>query len=549
MNGDGMAARHTWTGIDDMNWRHLPLKSLTVYLLVWLGLIGLFAGLSMRIEYQRASDELFATGQTIHRLISQRTAQHDAHLTSLVALIKAAPELPETAIGEVFRSIIQFYPRIAAIDLVRLPSEGSSEATTLISTPDGPQKTDLSPIASSIARQRQGEVRTYLNSTYPGRYLLGKRATADSPGLAIVVQIDPALLIESEERPAWAQVRISLDGETVLDDEVEGRSAVGSVLTQPQFSKVIDSQSQPFRVDVTRPLSLPDIINEARIGGFALASLLVLFLLLLTWQLKANARKLQQAAEKAERRAHLQEHETRLAHALRVNAMGELASGIAHELTQPLTALLSQSQAAQRLASADSPDPSLLPMALAANVREAKRAGAMLKRMRDYISKREQKPVLADLNQIVADIAELVRTDLEKRQMGLTLDLATPSPQAVVDPIEMEQVLHNLIRNAADALQDADTASRTIRIETIMSENGAILRVTDTGTGIDADTLPRLFEPFFTTKPDGMGLGLALCASLIERIGGHIDARNQTSGGATFTITLPLAEQHLKAAQ
>jgi two-component system sensor kinase FixL len=549
MNGDRMAARHTWTGIDDMNWRHLPLKSLTVSLLVWLGLIGLFAGLSMRIEYQRASDELFATGQTIHRLISQRTAQHDAHLTSLVALIKAAPELPETAIGEVFRSIIQFYPRIAAIDLVRLPSEGSSEATTLISTPDGPQKTDLSPIASSIARQRQGEVRTYLNSAYPGRYLLGKRATPDSPGLAIVVQIDPALLIESEERPAWAQVRISLDGETVLDDEVEGRSAVGSVLTQPQFSKVIDSQSQPFRVDVTRPLSLPDIINEARIGGFALASLLVLFLLSFTWQLKAKARKLQQAAEEAERRAHLQEHETRLAHALRVNAMGELASGIAHELTQPLTALLSQSQAAQRLASADGPDPTLLPMALAANVREAKRAGAMLKRMRDYISKREQKPVLADLNQIVADIAELVRADLEKRQIGLILDLATPSPQAVVDPIEMEQVLHNLIRNAADALQDADTASRTIRIETIMSENGAILRVTDTGTGIDADTLPRLFEPFFTTKPDGMGLGLALCASLIERIGGHIDARNQTSGGAIFTIALPSIGQHLKAAQ
>ncbi|URK85910.1 hypothetical protein LP421_01180 (plasmid) [Rhizobium sp. RCAM05350] len=111
---------------------------------------------------------------------------------------------------------------------------------------------------------------------------------------------------------------------------------------------------------------------------------------------------------------------------------------------------MSQSQAALRLASTDSADPTLLPEALNANVREAKRAGAMLKRMRDYISKREQKPVLADLNQIVADIAELVRADLEKRQIRLVLDLATPPPQAVVDPIEMEQVLHNLIRNAAE---------------------------------------------------------------------------------------------------
>ena len=530
-----------------MIWRHLPLKSLIVSLLVWLGLIGLFAGISMRTDYQRASEELSAAGQTIHRLISQRAAQHDAHLTSLVALIKAAPELPETAIGEVFRSIIQFYPRIAAIDLVRLPANSSSAATTLISTPNEPQKTDLSPVASAIASQRQGEVRTYLNPAYPGHYLLGKRATVDSPGLAIVLQVNPDLLIEGEERPNWVHVRVSLDGETVLDREAEGRSAVGSVLTQPHFSKVIDSQSQPFMVDVTRPLSLSDILNAPRIGGFAFVSLLMLLLLLFTRQLRANARKLQKTAEEAERRAQLQEHETRLAHALRVNALGELASGIAHELTQPLTALLSQSQAALRLASSDSPDPDLLPKALNANVREAKRAGAMLKRMRDYISKREQKPVLAYLNPIVADIAELVRADLEKRRIGLILDLATPSPQAVVDPIEMEQVLHNLIRNAADALQD--TADKTIRIETILSASGAIIRVTDTGPGISADTLPRLFEPFFTTKTDGMGLGLALCASLIERIGGHIDGRNQTSGGATFTIALPPAEQHLKAAQ
>ncbi|MCW0002093.1 ATP-binding protein [Pararhizobium sp. YC-54] len=415
--------------------------------------------------------------------------------------------------------------------------------------PNDPQKTGLFSIASAIARQRQGEVRTYLNDAYRGRYLLGKRATMDSPGLAIIVQIDPALLIEGEELPAWAHVRLSLDGDTVLDHQATGSGAAGSILTQPYFSKIVDSQSQPFMVDVTRRLSVADIVNRPWIGGFALASLLVLLLLLFTRQLKANARKLQQDAREAERRAHLQEHETRLAHALRVNALGELASGIAHELTQPLTALLSQSQAALRLVSTDSPDPALLPKALSANVREAKRAGAMLKRMRDYISKREQKPVLADLNQIVADIAELVRADLEKRQIGLVLDLATPSPQAIVDPIEMEQVLHNLIRNAADALQEADTADRSIRIETVMPESGAIVRVTDTGPGIGAEALPRLFEPFFTTKIDGMGLGLALCASLVERIGGHIDVRNHPTGGATFTIALPPVEQHLKAAQ
>lgn len=529
-----------------MIWRHLPLKSLAISLLIWLGLIGLFAGISMRIEYQRATEELSATGQTIHRLISQRAAQHDAHLTSLVALIKAAPDLPETAIGEVFQSIIQFYPRITAIDLVQL---GVSQATTLIQAPQGKPQIDLSTVASAVARQRQGEVRTYVPGAHPDGYLLGKRATLGSPGLAILVQVDPALLIEGEELPAWAHVRLSLDGQPVLDRPAAGGGKASSTLTQPHFNKIVDSQSQPLTVDITRPLSLFDIINRSWIGGFALVSLLVLLLLQFTRQLKASARKLQQSAEEAEKRAQLQEHETRLAHALRVNALGELASGIAHELTQPLTALLSQSQAALRLVTSETPDPALLPQALTANVREAKRAGAMLKRMRDYISKREQKPVLAELNQIVADIAELVRADLEKRQINLVLDLATPSPQAIVDPIEMEQVLHNLIRNAADALQEADMAERTIRIETVMSETGAIVRVTDTGPGISPDTSPRLFEPFFTTKADGMGLGLALCASLIERIGGHVDGRNQTSGGAVFTVALPPVEQYLKAAQ
>ena len=300
----------------------------------------------------------------------------------------------------------------------------------LISVPENQPKDGLSAVARAVAKQRQGEVRTYVSDDHPDRYLLGKRATLDSPGLAILVQVDPALLIEGEELPAWAHVRLSLDGKTLLDRLAESGSEAPSTLTQPHFSKLVDSHSQPFTVDVSRPLSFLDILNGTWIGGFALVSLLVVLLLLFTRQLRTNARKLQKTAEEAERRAQLQEHEDKTCSCLAGQRVGELASGIAHELTQPLTALLSQSQAALRLVSSDSPDPGLLPKALDANVREAKRAGAMLKRMRDYISKREQKPVVADLNAIVADIAELVRADLEKRHITLVLDLASPSPQA-----------------------------------------------------------------------------------------------------------------------
>nr|WP_281410693.1 ATP-binding protein [Ensifer oleiphilus] len=219
--------------------------------------------------------------------------------------------------------------------------------------------------------------------------------------------------------------------------------------------------------------------------------------------------------------------------------MGELASGIAHELTQPLTAMLSRSQAALRLAGTDRPDIGLISEALEVNVREAKRAGEMLRRMRDYASNRAPEPVTSAINGIVAEIAALTGADLERRGIQLKLDLTKEAPEADVDPIELEQVLHNLIRNAADALEGAQTVGPQIEIETGAVGGEAKIVVRDNGPGIAASAFPKLFHPFFTTKADGMGLGLSLCETLIQRVDGGIDAENAPGGGACFTITLP----------
>nr|WP_282438144.1 ATP-binding protein [Ensifer adhaerens] len=219
--------------------------------------------------------------------------------------------------------------------------------------------------------------------------------------------------------------------------------------------------------------------------------------------------------------------------------MGELASGIAHELTQPLTAMLSRSQAALRLASADKPDIGLISEALEVNVREAKRAGEMLRRMRDYASNRTPEPITSAINDIVAEIAALTGADLQGRDIRLKLDLTKEALVADVDPIELEQVLHNLIRNAADALEDAKTADPLVEIETRAIGDEMKIIVRDNGPGIAATAFPKLFQPFFTTKADGMGLGLSLCATLVERVDGRIEAENAPDGGAWFTITLP----------
>ena len=231
-------------------------------------------------------------------------------------------------------------------------------------------------------------------------------------------------------------------------------------------------------------------------------------------------------------------NEAQLAHASRVNGMGEMASGIAHELAQPVTALLSQSQAALRAHELGKPE--LLATALQANVREARRAGAILERMRGYISNAPSQPQRLDLPQAVNQA--LLLLDGPARQAGIALRWQTPVQPCWVwaDPVSLEQVLNNLVRNALDALSHAATPDANIEITLRTDAKQALLTVQDNGPGVDAATAQRMFEPFFTTKTDGMGLGLPLCATLMERMGGNLEYVHSPRG-ACFVMHLPLA--------
>lgn len=518
----------------------------------WLAGVGLWlaAGLSfafytVETTEQRLSDELEATGRTLHRLISQRVAQHDAHMTSLIAVTGGADPARSGAVRQVMESITRFYPRIAWIVLVSLESrEGFSTPPgtlirRLLEVPDG-ETEDLSPLGDAIAKQQPGRISVYPSQN--GRYLLAKRAQPPSTA-AVVLAIDARLLLEPEERPPWAQLRLTLDGQPLLDLPTETVAASGlPLIAMPHFQSVIDGESRRLTLSLDRPVSLAALLPLKQLLGFAAATGLALFAIMFALRQRQAALISQKTMQEAEARALLQERETLLAHASRVNAMGEMASGIAHELTQPLTAVLSRSQAALRLASADNPDIRPIAEALEINVREAKRAGEMLKRMRDYASNRAPKPVTSAINAIVTEIVALTLADLRQRGITLECGLAPEPIRALVDAIELEQVLHNLIRNAADALESTGTLAKLIRIQT-EAVNGQIqIVVGDNGPGIAPDALQKLFNPFFTTKPEGMGLGLSLCATLVERVDGRIEAANIPGSGARFTIFLPEAQ-------
>lgn len=499
----------------------------------WLLLVAAFGLYSAESHRQALELDVSESGRALQRAISQRVAQHDAHLTSLSALGLAQAQ-PSEDFDLVAKSILRFYPRIVAIDLIRLmPGEGASVVSSAISA-DG---ATASPeeVSKAVAALAAGKA-AYGADARPGHYRLMKRM---NDTMAVSLDIDGAKLVEDKELPRWALLRLATGEGTLLEMGAAQPAGSGFLARTIRFEAPIASATQPLRLSLQRHVTLAALLPPLPLALFAAISLAGLVLVRSLLRHRQEAVLAREAAEAAARREALRQHETKLAHALRINSMGEMASGIAHELTQPLTALLSQSQAGRRIAAAAGLKDTPIDGVLAANVLQAKRAADILVRLRAYVGKSAPEAGVHDLSRHVADIVALSRIDLDRRGIALDVDLPEAPALARVDPVEIEQVIHNLIRNAADAVGEAGRTDGRVRVALTPDAAGHAIHVRDNGTGIAPDILPRLFEPFFSGKPDGMGLGLSLCESIVERFDGSISAENVAAGGAVFTVRLP----------
>ncbi len=237
----------------------------------------------------------------------------------------------------------------------------------------------------------------------------------------------------------------------------------------------------------------------------------------------------------------LDRHREELAHAGRVSAMGQLASALAHELNQPLGAILRNAEAAELFLQADPPDLHELAAILADIRKDDRRAGEVIDRMRALLKRRESQWSDLDLNVLAEDVASLVRPDAETRKVKVALDLAPAKLSVRGDRVQVQQVLLNLLLNSMDAMSGSAREDRRISVGSRVADGQAEIAVRDTGDGISPENLKRLFEPFFTTKPNGMGMGLAISQTIIQAHVGRITAENNPDGGATFRITLPVA--------
>jgi C4-dicarboxylate-specific signal transduction histidine kinase len=237
-------------------------------------------------------------------------------------------------------------------------------------------------------------------------------------------------------------------------------------------------------------------------------------------------------------------HQTELARVARLSTMGEMATGIAHELNQPLSAIANFARGCIRRLHSDGMNPGELIEPLEEVCEQAERAGEILRHVRDFVRKSELQMKPLDINQIVRTVVKF--TEHEARHQGaiVRLDLDSGLPRVQADAIMIEQVICNLVRNAVEAMAEAQSSWRQVTILTRLSGGGDVeIEVGDTGPGIDGAVIDQVFDQFFTTKPEGVGMGLSISRSIVESHGGRIRAESGRKGGATFRFTLLASAQ------
>ncbi|HYF19307.1 MAG TPA: ATP-binding protein [Ramlibacter sp.] len=472
------------------------------WIAAWLLLALLGGWLLAALDRAREQDVFDNQVRIGHRLLSQRAAQHDAVLATL-ALLQPAPG------SGALQRLPALYPQIVA---VRHLSAGEAWPSAAFQHAQSESQRQRRPVLAEadLARGRAW----LLVAAQPASYALHVDL------LAAVPWAEWPMARES------SPVRVTLmqaDRELVLQAGRGEPQAVGRFTVR----KPLASSSQPFEVVAIRELGWREL-PWAGWAGWMLASAAIVAALA-AWQRQREAR----------RRA---EELLRLGQVARLNTLGELAAGLAHELNQPLTAVLANAQAARRLLEDDG---DALPQARAAMeqaVQQARRASEVVARLRRTIERPGRAEALQPvvLQDAVRNAFHLLEPEFARRGVAPRLHGNAPVPVRA-EPVALEQILHNLLMNALQALEQVPAGERELSVAVDQAPQGGVLSVEDSGPGIPPELLPRVFEPFVSTREHGLGLGLSLSESLATGMGGTLQALARQPRGASFRLTLPAA--------
>lgn len=341
----------------------------------------------------------------------------------------------------------------------------------------------------------------------------------NSPQGSLLIDL-PTLLAEFVRSQKFHHFSLSWQGTPLLTQGAEGKGDWW------RWEKEVASPSQPLNLAVTNNSdwrSLP---------------WLALVLVGIFWALAIYFYHQYQMTKRQRNIADLRAHFSELA---RLNAMGEIAAGMVHELNQPLTAILSYSQTAQRLIAQQQAEKAQ-PL-LDASVMQTKRISALLLAFREKLNSDEQPLQPVDLRQVWARVVMLLSNEIERGKVTVINQIPESLPSLMASPLGIEQIFHNLLNNAIQAQQQMPQGKAWVAVNATKTADSIILTVTDGGPGLTEQALEQVFMPFFTTRKDGLGLGMALTETLVQRLNGSIQAQNSAGGGACFTVTFPLTQQ------
>ncbi|MEO6271468.1 MAG: ATP-binding protein [Lautropia sp.] len=484
-------------------------------------LTGAVAAAGVIVLVQTGFDRLEADFQTdariAHRLLSQSAAQHDAVL-AMLALLQPTGDRDGPA-----RRLPAIYPHILRV--VRREPAGAWPADAVARGVDAAQE-ESRRLRHPVATGKDlGVGRIWLAlSAEPASYaieldLKGMVAPTEWPG-SLQGETDVQLLLGPDEFH-WNDRRPA--------DRTGGAapaSAPPSALRRFAFNKHLASDSQPFELVVGRSVGWAELPWAGMLLWISLA--------MAGGGLSYSYFRQRQARVRAEELL-------RLGQTSRLGALGELTAGLAHELNQPLTAVMANTQAAGRLLDEGPAGLAVAREAMRQAARQARRASDVLNRLRRLI----ERPGSADavqavrLRGIVDRAIDLLQPEVRAR--GIRLHVSGGRTLVVMgDPVGLEQIIHNLVTNSMNALEQVPKANRSIALALQPDDDPRFvtLQVLDTGPGLPSDVLPHVFEPFFTTRAGGLGLGLSLCESLAQAMGGRLAAGNRAAGGAVFTLWL-----------
>lgn len=342
-----------------------------------------------------------------------------------------------------------------------------------------------------------------------------------NPKAALLLNTAAALAIGRQVSELW-RLRFDLAREAMLDP-LQSCLASGQKVDLPE-NAYIDQGGKVFYVEGTvSPLPGADGLMRG---------------LVITFRDMAPLRqRMAEALERSEER--LKQHQAELARVARINTLGEMTSGIAHEINQPLSAIVSYNEACLGMLEDEEPDRILLITALRSSVKQAQRAGHIVKKLREFVASKQAEFSAVDLNQAVLNIVTLIEPELRGHQVQVKTDLASALPLVFADTIQVEQVILNLCKNAMEAMMETPGEHRLF-LYSEQRGNRVRVGVRDNGPGMPEDVLNRIFQPFFSSKPQGMGLGLTISHTIIENMEGVLSADNLPSGGAEFYFELPV---------